>query len=71
MWIYDGRRGRRIRKLYNTELHNLYSSTNIIRVIKSSRVNLAENRREMYMTGSYFKHTSQYNKLVCETEQYH
>jgi hypothetical protein len=31
------------RKLRNEELHNLYSSPNIIRIIKSERLSLAEN----------------------------
>jgi hypothetical protein len=29
------------RKLYNEELHNIYSSTNIIRIIKSRRMRWA------------------------------
>jgi hypothetical protein len=33
----DGVTGRR-RKLHNEELHNLYSSPNIIRIIKSRRM---------------------------------
>jgi hypothetical protein len=31
------------RKLHNEELHNLYSSSNIIRIINSMRMTLAEN----------------------------
>jgi hypothetical protein len=31
------------RKLHNEELHDLYSSPNIIRLIKSKRMRLAEN----------------------------
>jgi hypothetical protein len=42
------------RKLYNNELHNLYSSPNIIRIIKSGRMRWAEHvarmgeKRNMY-----------------------
>jgi hypothetical protein len=38
------------RKLHNEELHNLYSSSNIIRMIKSMRVRWAE-RVERERTG--------------------
>jgi hypothetical protein len=34
-WIWEGWRDRGWRKLHNEELHNLYSSTNTIRLIKS------------------------------------
>jgi hypothetical protein len=35
------------RKLHNKELHNLYSSTNIIRVVKSRRIRWVENLAHM------------------------
>jgi hypothetical protein len=35
------------RKLHNEELHNLYSSPNIIRVIKSRRMRWAEHEARM------------------------
>jgi hypothetical protein len=35
------------RKLHNEELHNMYSSPNIIRVIKSRRMNTAGNAAYM------------------------
>jgi len=37
----------RKKKLINKELHNLYDSTNIIRVIKSRSMGLAENVERM------------------------
>jgi hypothetical protein len=43
------------RKLHNEEIHNLYSSPNIIRMIKSRRMRWAENvarmgKRNVYRT---------------------
>jgi hypothetical protein len=41
------------RKLHNEELHNLYSSSNIVRVIKSRRMRMAGNvvQRDRVCTG--------------------
>jgi hypothetical protein len=36
------------RKLHNVELNDLYSSTNIVRVIKSRRMRWAGQRRDVY-----------------------
>jgi hypothetical protein len=35
IWAKEERCNRRVKKLHNEELHDLYSSPNIIRVIKS------------------------------------
>jgi hypothetical protein len=40
------------RKLHNTELHNLYSSPNIIRIIKSRRMRLAGHVARMGRRGT-------------------
>jgi hypothetical protein len=39
--MYTVMRGRAWRKLHNDELHSLYSSPNIVRVIKSRRMRCA------------------------------
>jgi hypothetical protein len=41
------------RKLYNEELHNLYSSPNTIRMIKSRRMRGAEHVARMERRGMY------------------
>jgi hypothetical protein len=38
------------RKLHNEELHNLYSSSSIIRIINSRRMRWAGERRNAYRT---------------------
>jgi hypothetical protein len=38
MWTKEGKSDRRLEKLHNEELHDLYSSSNIIRTIKSRRM---------------------------------
>jgi hypothetical protein len=40
-------------KLHNVELHNLYSSPNIIRMIKSRRMRLAGNVEQMEIWNAY------------------
>jgi hypothetical protein len=59
MWVFENRVMRRMfgpkrdevkrerRKLHNKELNNLYSSPNIIRVIKSKRMRWAEHVARM------------------------
>jgi hypothetical protein len=41
------------RKLHNEELHDLYSSPNIIRIIKSRRMKLAGNVARMGRRGTH------------------
>jgi hypothetical protein len=41
------------RKLYNDELHNLYSSPNTIRMVKSRRMRWAEHVARMGRKGMY------------------
>jgi hypothetical protein len=41
------------RKQHNEELHNLYSSPNIIRIIKSRRMTWAENVARMWRRGMH------------------
>jgi hypothetical protein len=60
LWVFENRVLRRIfgpkrdgvmgcwRKLHNEELHNLYSSPNIIRIIKSRRMRWAEHVARMW-----------------------
>jgi hypothetical protein len=50
------------RKLHSEELHNLYSSTNIIRVIKSRRMRWEEHVAQMRQM------RSEYKLLVVESE---
>jgi hypothetical protein len=41
IWTEEGRNNRRFEKLQNYSLHNMYSSSNIIRMIKSRRMRWA------------------------------
>jgi hypothetical protein len=41
------------RKLHNEELHNLYSSPNIIRIIKSRKIRWAEHVVQMWRQGMH------------------
>jgi hypothetical protein len=43
----------RCRQLHNEELHNLYSSPNIIRMMNSRRMRWAENVARMVRTGMH------------------
>jgi hypothetical protein len=48
-----GRNNMRPRKLHNEELHNFYSSPNIIKIIKSMRMRLAGNLARMGRRGMH------------------
>jgi hypothetical protein len=48
--IFGPKRDKGTRKLYNEELHNLHSSPNIIKMLKSRRMRLAE---YVALMGSY------------------
>jgi hypothetical protein len=62
IWTYEGRDGKRLKKMHNKELHNLHALPNIIRVIKSKsmrQVGTAENMGDIRDT---------YNILVGKSE---
>jgi hypothetical protein len=51
-----------LRKLHNEELHNLYSSTNIIRMIKLRRMRWARHVARMGRRGMHIEYWWEYTK---------
>jgi hypothetical protein len=50
------------RKLHNEELHNLYSSTSVIRMVKSRRMRWAGHVSRMGRSGTHIGHWSESQK---------